>query len=175
MRYVLTIFLFGAAVAAVAAQPPFPIPRDRDRDRERGHRVSRESRELVNAWSLRFFGMGADDSSVAYWGGQLDRGNSPDQVLAAILGHSSYYAHVGGTPRALVLVLLRELTGRDPSRREFDYWMGRLLHAGGDNPSDEDRTDLVYDMLRRYPQGGPPPRADDDYDYRGPGYRPDRP
>jgi hypothetical protein len=176
MRSILAAVLFGVFLAAApAADPPFPRDRDRDsdRDRDRDRGVSRQAREQVTDWSVRFFGQKPDENSMLYWGRMLDRIGA-DQTLAAMLGSNDCYLRTGGRPRDYVQAMFRSLAGRDPSRREFDFWMGRLFQSGGEAPTDADRTDMVYDMLRRYPQSGPPPRADDDYDYRGPGARPNR-
>ena len=49
--------------------------------------------------------------------------------------------------------------------------MDRLFQNGGESPDAEDRTNLAYDMLERYPQGTMVPGRDEDYDYRRPDYR----
>jgi len=129
----------------------------------------------VNYWFERYFGQPADPHSLFVWAAQVDQSNDPDKVLAAMVGQSVYYDRAGDTPRGFVLHLFHDLTGRDPTRGEFQLWMDRLFHNGGESPGVEDRTNVAYDMLRRYPQSTTPPEhdRDEDYDYRRPGYRPD--
>lgn len=172
-RLLLTVLVGALVAAAPASAQPFPRDRDYDRgrdiDRDRG--PSRESRDLVNYWFERDSGQQADPNLLVIWSRRLDQSNNPDKVLAWMLGESVYYDRSGDNPRGFVLHLFRDLTGRDPSRSEFDQWMNRLYRNGGESPDSVDRTNLAYDMLRRYPQSKAPPDRSEDYDYRSPDYR----
>lgn len=173
MRRILLAVLLGViASAAPAAAQPIPFPRDRDRgrdyDRDRG--PSRQSRETVTAWFEHYLGTPPDANSLVIWGNRLDQAADPNQTLSAMLGDPNYYSLTGSTPRRWLLSTFHTMTGRDPSQREFGFWMDRLFQKGGESPDAQDRTDLAYDMLKRYPQGAAVSGRDEDYDYR----RPDR-
>src|ERR1019366_3856763 len=63
-----------------------------------------------------------------------------------------YYTRCGATPEGYVQTLFTDVNGRPPSRAENEYWGGRLLRAGGRAPDYEERVDLAYALLARYPQ-----------------------
>ena len=173
-RLVLTV-LVGALVAAVpASAQPFRGDRDHDRDhdRDRDRGPSRESRETITAWCERYYGTPPDPGSLVVWGNRLDRAADPNQTLSAMLGDPNYYSRTGSTPRRWLEWTFHHMTGRDPSRQEFGFWLDRLFRLGGESPDAQDRTDLAYEMLKRYPQGAAVPGRDrdEDYDYRRPDY-----
>ena len=125
---------------------------------------------MVQGWYQRYLHRNVDPSGIQTWTQSLQDGNSPAMVLGTILGSDEYIQNAGGTPRAFIRALYRDILGREPSPREYDHWL-RDLRLG-------DYRDVASHLLTRYPQGldpaGPPPRPyrrdyDDDH-YRRPDY-----
>ena len=137
MRRFLITVLFGALTAAPTTA--------------RAQYVSPQSQAVVNEWYNRFFHRQAELAAVG-WAQVLDQGQNPDRVLAGILGSDEYYLRSGGTPQSYVQTLFIDLNGRQPSRAEYSFWTNRLLRVGGAAPDFEERVDLAYAMLTRYPQ-----------------------
>ena len=76
----------------------------------------------------------------------------PDRILAGILGSDEYYLRSGGTPQGYVQTLFTDVNGRQPTAAEYGFWVNRLVQVGGAAPDFEQRVDLAYEMLARYPQ-----------------------
>jgi len=156
--------------------------------------ASPQSIELVTDWYRHFLGR-SEDPGIVGWAQQLDAGQPPEKVLALILGSPEYYDRCGGTPRRFVGALFQDLTGRPPTREQAAVWLRRLALDPNGGESDDERVDVAYNVLLRYPQNyqvAPPPPPpviidrdhhdrdwdrrywdhDDDHDYRRPYYPP---
>jgi hypothetical protein len=124
---------------------------------------------LVRSWYQRYLRRPAGNGEELSWVNSLVQGQSPEHVLAGILGSTEYYSSAGGTPERFITTLFNDLNGKPPDRRDLDYWLNRLALEGP--------TDVAYEMLTRYPQhwgGDERPYYPDDhrYDVRRPTLRP---
>jgi hypothetical protein len=160
MRYFLAWALVGvlAAATAASAQPP---------------PYGGTAESLVDSWYARFLNR-QRDPCAAVWIGAIRQGQSPASVLAQILASQEYYDKSRDTPEGFIQTLYLDVTGRQPTPQEFNYWMQRL--------NTSDRTDVAYHLLVRYPQGwqgaapvyAPPPQPGytfaPHYEYRRPIY-----
>jgi hypothetical protein len=135
MRRFLTAVLLGALAAAAptAAQAQ-----------------SAQSQAAVAAWYTQFLHRGYDAGGLG-WASALDQGQSPDKVLASILGGDEYYLRTGA-PQGYVQTLFTDLLGRQPTPEEYGFWVNRLAQVGGAAPDYEQRVDLAYEFLVRYLQ-----------------------
>jgi hypothetical protein len=138
---------------------------------------------LVSYWYDRYFSRPADPIGLAGWA-QMLQTLPPANELSAMLSSPEYFARAGNTPPGFVHTLFRDVTGRAPTRREFNWMMNQLAFDAGPWP----RATLAYNVLQRYPQGlfppvgwgtavPPPPgrgwgaRPWQDFDYRRPDWR----
>jgi hypothetical protein len=97
------------------------------------------------------------------WVDFLRQGQPPEKVLSYILGSQEYFDRAGDNPEEFVQRLFRDVTGRRPTEREFDYWMRQMRHRS--------RADVAYAFLTRYaPSWDERPYYPDEsrYDYRRP-------
>jgi hypothetical protein len=122
---------------------------------------------LVRSWYQRYLHRTPDPTGEELgWVDALRTGQPPEKVLAGILGSQEYFTNAGGTPEAFVRALFMDLTGRQPTFQELNYWARRLNYS---NP-----TDVAYDLLTRYPQSfsGAQPYFPDEhrYDVRRPAW-----
>jgi len=131
---------------------------------------------LVRSWYARFLHRNAVAGEETGWTNTLRGGQAPEMVLAGILGSDEYYQIVGSTPDRFIVALHTDLTGKQPSPKEVDYWVRRLTY--GYAPDAAARTDVAYAMLQRYPQNwnaAPPTGYYPDehrYQYQKPVYPP---
>jgi hypothetical protein len=94
----------------------------------------------------------------------------PDRCVSSSQPGPEYYAKDGNAPDGFIHRLYRDLLGREPTAAELAFWMRRMYH--------EERSDVAYDFLMRYPQSwqaspalaAPPtvavPAEVDRYEYR---------
>jgi hypothetical protein len=140
MRRFLTAVLFGvlAAAAPMAAQAQYA--------------ASAQSQAVVADWYNRYLhrAMGAE---AVGWAQDLDQGQDPAKLLAGILGSDEYYIRCGSTIQGYISTLFADVTGRQATAAEYNFWLSRLAQVGGAAPNYEERLDLAYAMLMRYPQG----------------------
>jgi hypothetical protein len=159
------ILLAGAAVLALAPDAPAQQPPSYV-----------EAAAQVDGWYQRFLGRTAStDRGSNLWVTQLTQGNSPEAVLAGILSSNEYYAKGRNTAEGFVNNLFRDLLGRRPTAREYDYWVRRAYAQNAEDM--KTRQDIAYDFLSRNPGSWrtatapePEPRDRYDYDYRRPYY-----
>jgi hypothetical protein len=85
-----------------------------------------------------------DPSGLTTWTNALHSGSSPAFTLSGILGSDEYYARAGYSPQGFIRTLFADLTGREPTYEDFNYWLRRLAF--------EDRRDVAYALLESYPQ-----------------------
>jgi hypothetical protein len=184
MRNFVAAALVGGLLTAVpaSAQPPAA--------------PSHDALTVVAGIYEHFLGRPPDESAPI-WAQKIDNGTSPDDFLAFVLGSPEYYGLTGGAQDAYIHRMIFDLTGRQPTRDEFIRWDRRLVQTGDATTDMNRRTDLAYQVLRRYPQdytAAPPPPVipdrdrrdwerdrdrrnwdrDDNYDYRRPYYPPFR-
>jgi hypothetical protein len=135
---------------------------------------SQNPEALVRYWYLRYFSRPADLIGMAGWAQMIRQGLAPANVLSAMLSSQEYYDRAGNTPQSFAQTLFRDVTGRMPTRREFNWMMSQLNFAAGP----WERAWLAYNVLQRHPQGLYPPfglgRGWPEFDYRRPswGWRP---
>jgi len=117
--------------------------------------------QMVQEWYSKFLHRPADPAAST-WADQLRAGQTPEDVLAQILGSPEYYNRGGGNPEGFVRRLYLDLTGRPPAPPELKFWVNDVYRS--------DRHDVAYRMLQRFPQswgGGP----ESEPDYRRPFFR----
>jgi hypothetical protein len=126
---------------------------------------------LVAQWYARYFSRPPDPIGLAGWAQMIRQGLPPINTLSAMLSSQEYYARAGFTPEGFARTLFRDVTGREPTRREFNWMMGRFALAAGP----WERAWLAYEVLQRHPQGLDPPVAPwpnwPTFDYRRPSWR----
>jgi len=97
---------------------------------------------LVDSWYRTYLGR-APDSGMTYWVNHLLQGDSPDAVIAGILGSDEYYLKSGGTPAGFVNQVFNDLLRRPPTPRELDFWARRLYT--------EPRSEVAQHILTQNP------------------------
>ncbi len=112
---------------------------------------SPQSQAAVTAWYSQFLQRPFDSGGLG-WAVALDQGQSPDKVLASILGSDEYYIRSGSTPQGYVQAMFTDLNRGQPTPAEYSFWVNRLIQIGGAAPDNEQRVDLAYDLLVRYLQ-----------------------
>jgi len=115
--------------------------------------------QMVQEWYSKFLRRPADPAAST-WADQLRSGQTPEDVLAQILGSPEYYNRGGGNPEGFIRRLYLDVTGRPPSARELQFWVNDLYRS--------DRHDVAYRMLQRFPQSWSGGSPDADPDYRRP-------
>jgi hypothetical protein len=146
MRRILVVALLGVVVLSPPAFPQFM---------GRGG-----ARALVEGWYARFLNRPPD----AFAGGSIDalrRGQSPEAVLAQILGSPEYFARGGGTPQGFLQTLYRDVVGRPPFPQELAYWLPRMGFMS--------TTEVAYSVISFFPQSWQTP-APGFYGPRTPGF-----
>jgi hypothetical protein len=135
MRSLLILTLL--AISAPPALGQYYLPR---------YRYSRPDalQAQVASWYRKFLNREPDPAGLAGWVEGLRSGGSPERTLAGILGSAEYYVKSGSTPEGFIRTLYRDLLGRDPTEREMVFWLRRMYH--------QDRSDVAYTFLMRYPQ-----------------------
>ena len=78
------------------------------------------------------------------WTDHLRAGKPPDWVLAHLLASEEYYQRAGGTPEGFVRSFFLDVTGREPSRQDYQTWAPRLRT--------EDRAAVAARLIQAYPQ-----------------------
>jgi Domain of unknown function (DUF4214) len=135
MRSILVLALLSLFAPPALAQYYLPTYRYANPD---------DLQNQVANWYRRFLNREPDPGGLATWVEGLRSGNSPERTLASILGSPEYYAKSGNTPDGFIHTLYRDLLGREPTESEFAFWLRRMYH--------QDRTDVAYAFLMRYPQ-----------------------
>jgi hypothetical protein len=99
---------------------------------------------LVRNWYRQYLGRDLDQGGSG-WVSLLENGASPDVVLASILGSDEYWQRAGGTPDGFVRALYMDLGRREPTRRDYDYWIRRLQY--------EQPSDVALGILHQFSGG----------------------
>ena len=63
-------------------------------------------------------------------------------LLSVLLADHEYYQNAGGTPEGWLETLFQDLAGREPTNREYRYWLRRL--------EDETYQEVAYKLLRKF-------------------------
>jgi hypothetical protein len=116
---------------------------------------------LVQTWYRKYLHREPDPDGIATWVNALSSGQTPEAVLATLLGSQEYYDRCGDTPDGFVRIAFQDITGRAPTPSEYAYWTGRMTFMSS--------KDVAYAMLTRYPQTWGTPAAwrdDNRYEYR---------
>jgi len=98
---------------------------------------------LVDYWYRMYLGRAPDASGLATWTSDLNQGQSPDDVLATILGSDEYYARAGSTPEGYMRQLFHDILKREPTPSELDFWVRRMYL--------EDRKTIADEILTQNP------------------------
>lgn len=120
---------------------------------------------LVDAFYQSTLGRGPDDRGKRYWIDVYHGGTTPAEIAAAFYASPEYFSRAGGTNRAWVADLYREILGRSGDAGGIAYWAGlvdegeaRTNIAGSFYQSQESRdgrvTDLYRLLLGRNPDSG---------------------
>jgi hypothetical protein len=164
--------ILAAVAGLMLLSPPATgqYSRDYHRDFYQAHQRASDTspEDLASYWYQKFLKREGEESGVATWAAEIRKGNSPDMVLASMLGGQEYYDLGGDTPLGFLVNLYRDIVGRDPTPAEHASFLRRMRT--------ESRTDLAYSLLRRYPLSWHPPGPtypppEPTYDYRRPYYR----
>lgn len=107
-------------------------------------------------------GRAADPSGKAYWIDVIRGGRTPAQVAAYFYAGIEFFERSGGTNRAWVSALYREILGRSPDSSGLAFWTG-LADSGTPRSeiaysfyqSIESRRTRVIDLYRRLLQRNP--------------------
>jgi hypothetical protein len=165
MRSLILAALAGLILLSQPATGQFDRSRYRDFYQQFQRAYSSSPVQLVSSWYQRFLGRVPDPQGLANWVAALRQGNSPEMVLAPILGSQEYWDRAGGSPQGFITNLFRDIAGRNPNPAEFNHFMRRMRT--------QSRIDLAYALLTRYPMSWqmptttfPPPEPS--WDYRRP-------
>jgi hypothetical protein len=107
------------------------------------HAASNE--ELIRGWYRDYLGRPVGPELQA-WTQLLDRGLSPIDVQATILGSDEFYAQKGRDPQTYVMETLQSVTWSQPTASELNRWTTRLTALRGD------RLALAREILYAYSQ-----------------------
>jgi hypothetical protein len=97
---------------------------------------------LVRNWYRQYLGRDLDQGGYG-WVSLLENGAGPDVVLASILGSDEYWQRAGGTPDGFVRALFQDIGHRQPTRRDYDYWINQLQY--------QQPSDVALGILHLYP------------------------
>jgi len=125
-------FLAGAVLGVLSLAPPAPAQNGPG-----------DPMALVNSWYAKYLNR-QPDPYASYWGGLLQQGQAPEQVLSQILGTQEYYDKGGDTPEGFLQTLYQDVVGRAPAPQEMGYWLPRMAYTP--------RSDVAYTVLTRFPQ-----------------------
>jgi hypothetical protein len=81
---------------------------------------------LVDGYYRSTLGRPADPAGRAHWIEVIRRGVAPATVAADFYASDEYHRRVGGTDRAWIEDLYRELLHREPDAAGASYWVGQL-------------------------------------------------
>lgn len=143
MRRFLALSLFAALTFA-----PFAAAQ------EQGY-PPRAAAAMVREWYNRFQDREPDRDGLRHFTFALTQGTSPQMVISEILGSDEFWNNNGRNNEAWVEATFERLLGREPTRREFDYWTWRARHEG--------RRDVAYALLGRYPRAWQGQAAPEDF------------
>lgn len=138
----LALSLSTSASAAQPVRSPIDIPSHGHFHGPRGPRTAGPD-ALVAQWYQRFLHR-EPDPGAGCWVKDLSQGESPDCVLAKILGSEEYYCKAGHCAPEFVNHLYRDVTGRPAPECEVRTWAERIQHG-------TPREALARDLLRAYP------------------------
>lgn len=96
---------------------------------------------LVKNWYRQFLRRDPDPDGQRYWVRALRDGQDPDRLLARFVTMDEYFKKAGGKRESWVASLYQDLTGREPTSRQTDYWMRKLDR--------ESYKSVAYRMIRR--------------------------
>jgi hypothetical protein len=101
---------------------------------------------LVAGWYRQYLNRYPDPAGMRSFMDQIASGTDPRYIQATILASNEYYELHGSDPGRWVQAVYRDVVGRRPDRREFGYWMDRLMRTG--EPNETKRRGVAYDFLR---------------------------
>jgi hypothetical protein len=97
----------------------------------------------VDSWYHRFLGRSVDPSGLQTWTQALAQGQTPQAVLATILGSQEYYDRAGGTVQGFIQQMYVHLLNRYPNQGEMNYWMGQANAMSN--------QDIASALLQQFP------------------------
>lgn len=117
----------------------------------------------IDGYYLTTLGRRADDAGRAHWSAALRSGTSSATVAANFFASTEYFVRRGGTNRAWVAALYRDILGREPDAGGWASWtaaadrgVSRLTIAAGFYQAPESRAarvrSLYRDLLGREPE-----------------------
>ncbi len=80
-------------------------------------------------------------AGAADWTALLQSGVPPEQLVSGVLGSDEYYQRAGGSDRAWIDALYRELLGREPAPPEVDGQLATLARGAA-------RPDIAYALTQ---------------------------
>ncbi len=98
---------------------------------------------LVQSWYARFLGRQATGQGSSYWVQQLVNGDSPDHVLAGIIGSTEYYQRHGSSAQGVVQGWYMDTSGQQPPPQDMSYWSDHIAAVG--------LSQAAYDFLQQHP------------------------
>jgi hypothetical protein len=124
---------------------------------------------LIAGWVHQYLGRAPNRDDIQN-GLAIDAGDQdPTDRLTQILACDEYYQRRGrGDDYRYVQALFADVAGRQPTRREADYWV-RRLRLGPEGM--DGRLPVAAELLQRYPPDLTALSAPEDYPYRRPDYR----
>jgi hypothetical protein len=81
---------------------------------------------LVKSWYRQYLHREAEPAGLQGWVSVVRQGHDPRYLLSVFLADREYFQNAGGTAEGWIESLFNDLAGREPTDREYRYWMGRL-------------------------------------------------
>ncbi len=107
-----------------------------------------------------------DDAGMQYWLGQLVDGMTVEEMSVYFYGSAEYYERSGGTNRAFITALYRDLLHRPPDQDGMNYWLIRMAYGASPSvvassfvDSIESRRDRVTRLYQRFLGRNPDPEG----------------
>ena len=102
--------------------------------------------QQISQWYRQYLGREASQQELAAWQSYLQSGQSPQNILAYILGSSEYYDRLGNQRDRYLSSIYTTLNGRPPTSTELQQYVDRYSQYNGA------RSQFVQDQLRFAPQ-----------------------
>ena len=101
--------------------------------------------QQIAQWYRQYLGREAAPQELASWQSSLQAGQSPQDILAYILGGSEFYDRQGNQRDRYLSALYTALNGRAPTSADLQQWADRYTQYGGA------RSQFVRDAIRFLP------------------------
>jgi hypothetical protein len=88
-------------------------------------------RQMVESWYALYLNRAPDPTGVRDFVNRLNRGASPEEVQASIIGSDEYYRLHGSRPASWIAGMYADVLDRSARPDEIRHWLGMFQRLGG--------------------------------------------